>query len=70
MIRLPYIEPFLYAGWMVPLNWATLKLLRQIPVIIQENIVEEALFSLSSSCLILSLFMKPLPAVNLIEVCL
>lgn len=67
VIRIPYFEPVLYLGWMVPLNWFTYKIMRQIPVVLEEDLVQEILFSLTSSCFIVSLFLKPLPAVHLIE---
>jgi len=67
VIRIPYFEPFLYLGWMAPLNCFAYKILRQIPVVVEEDMVEEILFSLSSSCFIVSLFLKPLPAVHLVE---
>lgn len=66
-IRIPFAEPFLYAVWVTPLNLVTCKILRQIPLFVDENLVKQTLISLTSSTFILCLIMDPLPAIHFME---
>jgi len=66
-IWIPYLEPFMYACWMVPLNLCTCKLLAQIPLFGDNDMLLQHMFSLNATTLILSLIMDPLPAIVFLE---
>jgi len=66
-IVIPYLEPVLYASWMVPLNVSALKLLEQMAVFETDEEVLQRMVSISCTTYFLSLFMESLPAILFME---
>lgn len=66
-ILIPYLEPVMYASWLIPLNVSVIKLLTQIAYFDGDDVVFQQMLSLSSSAFFLSMIMDPLPAILFLE---
>jgi len=65
-VVIPYFEPFLYAGWMIPLNVSTWQRMKELSYMDEEFKVN-SLGVLCATTLILSQISHPLPAICFLE---